>query len=46
MSKGRTLFFQISACFSKVINQMKKAASNQLEDVLEIVCFDTYISNS
>ena len=42
MSEGRTLFLKISTCFSKVINQMKKPASNQLEDVLKVVCFDMF----
>ena len=41
--EGRTLFFQNSACFSKVINQMKKEASNQLEDVLKMVCLDIHV---
>ena len=25
---------------------MKKVANNQLEDILKIVCFDIYVSNS
>ena len=30
----------ISACFSKLINQMKKAESSQMEDVLKVLCCD------
>ena len=37
--------YYIKGCFFTVVNQIKKAAHNQLEDVLKIVCFDIYVSN-